>query len=404
MVNPYNKRYLMTAGPTPLPPAVSQVMAEPIPYHRSPAFIAVYARCLERLAIPFQTSNDVLAFAASGSGAMESAVANLVSPGAPAVVASCGKFGERWRELCDAYGAATIHHDAGWGSRVEPAALDAVLGENPGADLVFTTLSETSTGVVNDVAALTEVAHAHGAMIVVDAVSGLGAVPLHQDRWGVDAVVAGSQKALMCPPGLGFASVSEAALERAGRSAGTRYYFDWNRTAAGQRKDPPDSPFTPAVTTFMALDVALSLIEQEGLEQVFERHAILGRAARAGAAALDLELFGPADENANVVTAIRVPEGVDGALIPKLMRDRYGVTIAGGQDRVKGEIVRIAHCGYFGAFDIVTTIAALELALTDLGATVELGAGVAGVQRALHESGAAGLAPPDPAVAAGAPA
>src|SRR4051812_30256055 len=215
MANPYVKQYLMTAGPTPLPPAVSQVMAEPMLYHRAPAFIEVHARVLAGLRRVFQTSGEVLMFAASGTGAMESAVANLVRPGEPALVASCGKFGERWAELCDAFGAATVHHEAGWGNKVDPGDLDRALGESPGASVVFTTFSETSTGVVNDIRALTEVAHSHGALIAVDAVSGLGAVPLPQDEWGVDVVVAGSQKALMSPPGLGFASANAAALERA---------------------------------------------------------------------------------------------------------------------------------------------------------------------------------------------
>jgi aspartate aminotransferase-like enzyme len=391
--DPYIKEYLMTAGPTPVPPAVSQAMAEPILYHRAPAFIEVYARCLERLKKVFQTQNDVLVFAASGSGAMESAVANLVRPGEPALVASCGKFGERWAELCDAFGAQTIHFEAGWGNKVEPADLDRLLGENEGVEVVFTTMSETSTGVINDVKALTEVAHKHGALLAIDAVSAIGAVPVPQDEWDVDVVVSGSQKALMCPPGLGFAAVNERALERAASAPGRRYYFDWEKTAKGQRKDPPDSPFTPAVSIFMGLDVALGLIEKEGLDQVFARHALLGRAAREAARALDLELFGPEDEGANVVTAIKLPESIDGAKVPKLMRDRYGITIAGGQNQLKGKIARIAHCGYFGAFDIVTTVAAFEMTLRELGYELELGAGVAAAQRTFLEAGVPAAAP-----------
>jgi serine---pyruvate transaminase len=394
MPKPLVKQYLMTAGPTPLPPAVSQVMAGPMLYHRAPAFIEVYARCLERLRLVFQTENDVLCFAASGTGAMESAVANLVRPGEPALVASCGKFGERFAELCDAYGARTVHHEAGWGNRVEPAGLDRTLSDNPDVEVVFTTLSETSTGVVNDVRALADVAHEHGALIAVDAISGLGAVPLPQDEWGVDVVVAGSQKALMSPPGLGFASASEAAIRRAAESPAGRYYFDWQRTAEGQRKDPPDSPFTPAVGLLMALDVALGMIEAEGLEQVFARHALLGRASREAAKALDLELFGPEDEAANVVTAIKLPEGVDGAQVPKVMRDRHGITVAGGQGKLKGKIVRIAHCGYFGPFDVLIAIAGLEMTLRELGHEVELGAGVGAAQRAFL---AAGVRVPTPA-------
>ena len=380
----------MTAGPTPLPPAVSQVMAEPMTYHRAPAFVEVYARVLRRLRDVFQTANEVQVFTSSGTGALESAVANLVRPGEPALVASCGKFGERWFELCEAYGAETIHWETEWGRKVDPAGLEERLSANPGVKLVFTTFSETSTGVVNDIRELTEVAHRHGALIAVDAVSGLGAVPLRQDEWGVDVVVAGSQKALMAPPGLAFVSAGEAALARAAETPGRRYYFDWARTVSGQRKDPPDSPFTPAVGLVNALDVALGMIEAEGLDRVFERHALLGRATREAAKALDLELLGgAADDNANVVTAMVLPEQVDGGKVPKLMRDRFGVTIAGGQGKLKGRIARIAHCGYFGAFDIIVTISALEMTLRELGHEAAPGAGVAAAQRVFSDAGIA---------------
>jgi aspartate aminotransferase-like enzyme len=387
MASPYIKRYVMTAGPTPIPPEVSNAMAEPILYHRAPAFVEVYARTLQRLKMVFQTENEVLTFAASGSGAMESAVANLVKPGEPALVASAGKFGERWAELCDDFGAQTIHWESGWGNKIDPAELERKLAENEGVEVVFTTLSETSTGVVHDIQALTEVAHAAGALIVVDAVSGLGAVPIPQDEWGVDVVVSGSQKALMCPPGLAFASANEAALERAASIPGRRHYFDWQATLKGQRKDPPDSPFTPAVTLFVALDVALGMIEEEGLEQVFERHRLLGNATRAATKALELDLYGPEDENSNVVTAIQLPESVDGAKVPKTMRDKYGITIAGGQGKLKGKIARIAHCGYFGPFDMITTLSAFEMTLRELGHDLELGTGVGAAQAVFLEAG-----------------
>jgi serine---pyruvate transaminase len=392
MSNPYLKQYLMTAGPTPLPPAVSQAMAHPMLYHRAPAFVEVYTRALERLKSVFQTSNEVLVFAASGTGALESAVANLARPGEPVLVASCGKFGERWAELCDAYGARTVHWETEWGKKVDPAELDRVLDDTE-AEVVFTTFSETSTGVINEIRELTEVAHRHRALIAVDAVSGLGAVSLPQDEWGVDVVVGGSQKALMSPPGLAFVSANQVALGRAAAAPGRRFYFDWGRTLSGQLQDPPDSPFTPAVGLVQALEVALSLIEDEGLEHVFERHRLLGRATRSAAKALELDLLGPEDENANVVTAIKLPEGIDGAKVPKLMRDRFGVTIAGGQARLKGKIARIAHCGYFGAFDIVVTIAAFEMTLRELGHELELGTGVAAAQRVFLEAGVPLAAP-----------
>jgi serine---pyruvate transaminase len=386
----FGKHYILTAGPTPLPPSVSAVMAEPILYHRAPAFIEIYSRALARLPLVFQTANEVLCFAATGTGGMESAVANLVRPRDVAVVASCGKFGDRWAELCDAYGADTRRVDFEWGEKVDPAALDdalAALERPPRA--VFVTQSETSTGVVNDIRALNEVVAARGSVLCVDAVSGLGAVDLPQDEWGVDVVVSGSQKSLMCPPGLAFASVSERAMALAGERSEGRYYLDWHRATAGQKEDPPNSAFTPAVTLFRALDVALDLLLEEGLEGAFERHALLARAARAGVDALGLERFGPDDPNANVVTVARLPEDIDGARVPRLMRDSYGVTIAGGQGHLKGKIARIAHCGYYGAFDIVIALTALEMALRDLGHDAEAGSGAAAAQRVFAEAGTA---------------
>jgi aspartate aminotransferase-like enzyme len=387
----FTKQYILTAGPTPLPPTVSQVMAEPILYHRAPAFVEIYASVLQRLPRIFRTENEVLCFAATGTAAMESAVANLMVAGEPAVVASCGKFGERWAELCDAYGADTRHLEFEWGTKVDSERLDRALGElDRPARAVYVTQSETSTGVVNDIRALNEVARAHDSVLCVDAVSGLGAVELPQDEWGVDVVVAGSQKSLMCPPGLAFASVSDRAMALAAENPRGRYYLDWQRTAAGQTEEPPNSAFTPAVTLFRALDVALDLIFKEGLESVYARHALLARAARGGVDALGLERFGPGDEGANVVTVARLPDDIDGAKVPKLMRDAYGVTIAGGQGHLKGKIARIAHCGYYGAFDIVVALTALEMALRDLGHDAEPGAGAAGAQRVFAE---AGLAP-----------
>jgi serine---pyruvate transaminase len=381
--DPFIKQYLMTAGPTPVPPEVSQAMAAPMLYHRAPAFDALYERVLGRLPGVFRTENPVLAFASSGSGAMESAVANLVRPGTPALACAAGKFGERWIELCEAYGADLVRHEPGWGVRFDPAEIDRLLAAHPGVEVVFATLSETSTGVVHDIQALAEVVRRHGALLVVDAVSGLGAARLEQDAWGVDVVVAGSQKALMTPPGLAFASVSERALERAGTGGG-RYYFDWSRTARSQAKGA--SPFTPAVSLFLGLDVALGMIEAEGLEAVWARHDVLARATRAGAHALGLELFGDPDERATVVTAIELPEDIDGAKLPGALR-RLGITANGGQEHLKGRILRIAHCGYFGAFDIITSLSGLEMALHQLGHDVEHGAGVGAAQRAFLEAG-----------------
>jgi aspartate aminotransferase-like enzyme len=385
--NPYVKQYLMTAGPTPVPPAVSQAMAAPMLYHRAPAFVEVYERVLAKLPAVFQTSNDVLTFASSGSGAMDSAAANLIRPGTKVLAAAAGKFGERWLELANAYGAELTAYEPGWGERLDPAEFDRLLTENEGIEVVFATLSETSTGIVNDIQAIAEVVNRHGAILVVDAVSGLGAAELKQDEWGVDVVVAGSQKALMIPPGLGFASVSQKALDFVERDSAHppgRYYFDWVKTAKSQRKN--NSPFTPAVPLFQALDVALDLIAEEGLDNVFARHALLARATRAGAGALGLELFGDPDERSTVVTAIELPGDIDGGKVPGALR-KLGITANGGQDHLKGKILRIAHCGYFGAFDILTSLSGLEMALAQLGHEVEFGAGVGAAQRVFVEAG-----------------
>ena len=387
--NPFVKQYLMTAGPTPVPPAVSQAMAAPMLYHRAPAFVEVYERVLGKLPGVFQASGDVLTFAASGSGAMDSAAANLVRTGQPVMACAAGKFGERWIELCEAYGAATVRYEPGWGERLDPAEIDRLLSEHDGIEVVFATLSETSTGVVHDVAAIAEVTSRHGAILAVDAVSGLGAAELRQDAWGIDVVVAGSQKALMCPPGLGFASVSQRALDYAQETTTGRYFFDWGRTASSQRKG--DSPFTPAVPLILGLDVALDMIEREGLEDVFARHALLARATRAGAAALGLELFGDPDERSTVVTAVELPDTIDGGKVPGALR-KLGITANGGQNQLKGRILRIAHCGYFGAFDILTSLSGLEMVLHQLGHEVEHGAGVGAAQRVFLEAGVPAVA------------
>jgi aspartate aminotransferase-like enzyme len=382
--NPFNKQYLMTAGPTPVPPAVSQAMAAPMLYHRAPAFDALYERVLARLPQVFRTENPVLAFAASGSGAMESAVANLVGPGTKALAVATGKFGERWIQLCEAYGADLVRHEPGWGVRLDPADIDRLLSENAGVEVVFATLSETSTGIVHDVQAIAEAVRAHDAILVIDAVSGLGAAELRQDDWGVDVVVAGSQKALMCPPGLAFASVSERALEYAKAHPGGRYFFDWGKTAKSQAGGA--SPFTPPVSLFFGLDVALQMIEDEGLEAVWARHDLLARATRAGAAGLGLELYGDPDERSTVVTAIELPGDIDGGKVPGALR-KLGITANGGQDHLKGRILRIAHCGYFGAFDILTSLSGLEMVLAQLGHEVDFGAGVGAAQRVFLDAG-----------------
>ncbi len=364
----------MTPGPTPVPPEVLAALAEPVVHHRGRDFRETYERCLARLREVYRTEHDVLLFTSSGTGAFESAVANLTSPGDRALVVSSGSFGERWAAMTKAFGVDLVHVRLDWGETPEPEDLRSALEVAGDVRVVYLVHSETSTGVVADVQALAAVAKDAGALVVVDAVSSLGAVPVETDAWGIDVVVSGSQKALMCPPGLAFASVSPAALEAAARSASPRFVYDWERTRVAQTK--LDAPFTPAVSLVRALDVALGMLLDEGLEAAFVRHARLGRACREGAKAIGLELFSPDEDRSAVVTAIRSPDGVDATRVVAELRERFGITIATGQGELKGKIFRIGHIGWFDVFDITTALAALELTLGDAGAEIERGVAV----------------------------
>ena len=368
------KRYLLTPGPTPVPPEVLAELAKPVIHHRERDFREIYERCLARLQDVYRTRDDVLMFTTSGTGAFESAVANLTSAGDRQLVLSAGNFGERWAGMARVFGADLIHARLEWGETPEPEDLRSALADAGDVKVVYLTHSETSTGVVCDVQALAAVAKEAGALVVVDAVSSLGAVPLESDLWDLDVVVSGSQKALMCPPGLAFASVSAAALAASATATAPRYVMDWERTRKGQAK--LDAPFTPAVSIVRALDVALGLLLDEGLEAAFDRHARLGRACREGAKAMGLELFSPDEERSAVVTAIRAPDGVDSTAVVKGLRDRFGMTIANGQGDLKGKIFRIGHIGWFDIFDITSALAAVELVLTDAGAEIERGVAV----------------------------
>jgi len=363
------KRYLFTPGPTPVPPAVLAAMAEPIVHHRGPDFRLVYERALSRLQEVFRTRSQVLLFAASGTGAMDSAVANLTLPGQRVAVVTAGAFGERWVAICEQYGLDVQRIAYEWGEAPSPDEVGAAVSES-GARLVFCTHSETSTGVVADVQGLK--AAVGDAVLVVDAISSLGAVPLETDVWGIDVVLSGSQKALMCPPGLAMASVADRLWDALPPARG--FYFDWRRTRKAQ--EAFDAAFTPAVSLIRGLDVALGMLLGAGLEAAFERHTRLGRAARAGIKAMGLELFSPDDDSSAVVTVARVPDGVDGTELLRHLRDRHGVTLAPGQGGLKGKIFRIGHIGWFDVFDIAAALAAVELSLTELGADIERGVAV----------------------------
>jgi len=367
------KRYLMTPGPTPAPPEVLAAISQPVIHHRGPDYKKLYAECLARLREVFRTAQEVLLFGASGTGAMESAVANLCSPGDLVLVVSAGYFGERFAKLARAYGAEVDHLRYAWGEIPSPEDVAARLNERS-ASAVFLTHSETSTGVVLDLQPLAAAAREAGALSVVDAISSLGAVPLETDAWGIDVVAAGAQKALMTPPGLAMASASEAAWEKSATASSPRFYFDWEITRKGQSN--LDAPVTPPVSLVAGLNVALGLILDQGLDAAFDRHTRLGRACREGVKAMGLELFSPDDDSSAVVTAVRAPERIDSDELVLLLRDRHGVTLAPGQGELKGRIFRIGHIGYYDVFDITTALAAVELALVELGAEVERGVAV----------------------------
>ena len=378
------KRFLITPGPTPVPPEVLLAGAEPIVHHRAPRFVEIFNETIEGLKYVYQTSNNIIVFAASGTGAMEAAVVNVVNPGDTVIVASVGNFGERWVKLAGKWGAEVVALDFEWGTKADPAAIAKALADHPEAKAVYVQFSETSTGVVNDIKAIGEIVAKTPAILVVDAISGLGATDLPTDEWRVDVCVAGSQKALMIPPGLAMVAVSEKAWKVVEACTTPRFYFDW--VSARAKAKEGQTAFTPAVSLFVMLNKAIEMIRDEGLANVFERHAVLSRGCKEGVKALGLELFGPDDPQANSVTAVKVPAGVDGGKIGKLARDRYGVWLAGGQGRLKGQIFRFGHCGYFGASDIVVGLSVVEMVLAELGYDVKWGASVGAAEQVFLNS------------------
>lgn len=372
------KNYLMTPGPTPLPPQITEALSRPIIHHRTPQFQTILKQAEEGLRYLFNTENEVFILASSGTGAMEAAVANLLSPGDTAITVEGGKFGQRWTEICQAYGVNCEVIKVQWGMAVEPNEIKSrIRDQGTGIKAVFTTLCETSTGAVNDIQEIGEVVRNSPAVLVVDAISSMGAIPLLTDAWSCDVVVSGSQKGLMLPPGLGFISVSPKAWNSVAKSKCPKYYFDLK--SAKKSLDKSDTPFTSAISLVVALNEALKMIKQEGLENVFLRHKRMAKAVRQAAKALRLELFAPT-ACSDAITSIRMPSGIDGQKLVKTMRDSYGVTIAGGQADLKGKIIRIAHLGYMEEFDIIIAIACLEKVLFQMQYKFQLGTGVKAVQ------------------------
>ncbi|MBI5167792.1 MAG: alanine--glyoxylate aminotransferase family protein [candidate division NC10 bacterium] len=373
------KTYLLAPGPTPVPSEALLAMSRPILHHRAPEYEKIFSQVREGLKYVFQTQTEVLIFASSGTGGMEGAVVNTLSPGDKALVVRGGKFGERWGEICQAYGVNFEAIDVEWGKPVDPALIAEALKRDGAIKAVFVTHSETSTGVLNDLEAIAEIVRNTPAILVVDAITSLGVVPVPVDEWGLDVVVAGSQKALMLPPGLAFCSVSEKAWRMVETSRLPKYYFNFKEEKKNIEKN--QSAFTPAVSLLLGLKETLDLIKAEGLENIFARHDRLARATRAGVTALGLELF--TESPSPAVTAVKAPTGIDGGTIVKTLRTKHGITIAGGQSHLKGKIFRIAHLGYADTYDVVIAMAALELTLSELGYPVKLGSGVRAAEEIL---------------------
>lgn len=378
------KTYLLAPGPTPVPETVSLAMAAPMVHHRTPQFSKIFGEAAEDAKYLFQTQNDVLILAATGTGGMEGCITNLFSPGDKLLVVNAGKFGERWGKLCEAYGMTPVWLNVEWGQAVDPKEVQAVLDQEPDIRGVLVQASETSTAVAHPIEALSKITRQRdNLLLVVDGITGVGVFPLPMDEWGIDAMVTGSQKALQLPPGLTLVALSDKAWKFADQSTCPHFYFDYKK----ERKNLQNktSAYTPAVSLVIGLQAVLKGVKEEGLENVHQRHNRLARATRAGAQALGLGLIAP-QAPADSLTGVFVPEGIDGAKLVKSLRDDFGVTLAGGQDQWKGKIIRIAHLGYVDTFDIVVAMAALEMALKKFGHPVELGKGVAAAQEILMEA------------------
>lgn len=375
------KNNLLTPGPTPLPPYVLEALAKPIIHHRTPQFQNILKEVEENLKYIFQTNNDVYILASSGTGAMEAAVVNTINAGDKVIVIEGGKFGERWTELASMVHAQVDVVGVEWGKAVDPKIIKKKLDMDNRIKAVFATQCETSTAVANDIKALGEVVKETSAILVVDAISSLGSIDLKTDAWSVDMVVSGSQKGLMLPPGLGFISVSKKAQQLIEACKTPRYYFDLRLAKKALQKT--DTPFTPAIGLIIALNEVLKDMHREGLEAVFSRNRKLAAATRAAVKALGLSLYVPIAYS-DAVTAVNVPAGIDGEKLVKVMRDEYGVTMAGGQEQLKGKVFRIAHMGYIRENNLLEGIKTLEEVLSKMGYQFTQGAGVAAFQKALH--------------------
>ena len=376
------KQYLLSPGPTPIPNEVMTAMSETIIHHRTPEFSKILNEVRDGLKSLFGTKSDILILASSGTGAMEGAIANLFSPGEKVLVVNGGKFGERWLLLAQAFGLNPVEIKVEWGKAVRVETIERHIKDHPDTQGVLIQHSETSTTTLHPVREIARLTR-NGPLLVVDGVTSVGALPVPMDEWGIDVLVTGSQKALMLPPGLGFIALNDRAWARVDKSRSPRFYFDLKLEQKNQQKG--STAFTPAVSLVFGLRAALRLMQQEGLDRVYARHERMARATRTAATTLGLKLLAP-ENPSPAATGIVMPESVDADQLLEYLRARMGITIAEGQDHLRGKIIRIAHIGYMGAFDVIVAVSGLEMALKKFGYPVPLGKGVAAAQEVLMEA------------------
>ena len=374
------KQLLLAPGPTPVPSRVRLAMAQPMFHHRTPQFSALFGEVRTQLQELFQTEQDVLVLAASGTGAMEASVNNCFAPGDEVIFVNGGKFGERWGKLATTFGLKPIEIRVEWGRAVRPDQIEQALAEHPNVKGVLLQASETSTAAVHPIDQIAAVTRKTNALLVVDGITAVGVYSIPMDKWGIDVLITGSQKALMLPPGLALVALSARAWERVEQTKQPRFYFDLPRERSNQAKNT--TAWTPAISLVIGLKEALMMMQEEGYANVYARHERLAKATRSAGAALGMRLVAP-DNPSPAVTGLYTPEGIDGGKLFSYLRDKMQVVFAGGQDQLKGKIIRIAHLGYIGTFDTITAVASLEMALKHFGHPVELGRGVGAAQAEL---------------------
>lgn len=375
------KKFLCAPGPTAVPSEVLIEMSKPLMHHRTPQFSTIVAENVQLLKEVFQTKNTVITLTSSGTGAMEASITNFLSKGDKMIVLSAGKFGERFAEIGKTYGLTIVDVKNDYGKDLKAADVEKALKENPDTKAVYTEYSETSTGVAFDIKSIAAVVRKTDALLAVDGITAIGAMEFKMDEWGVDIAIAGAQKSFMIPPGLAFISFSEKAEKMMKSSNLPKFYFDLAKEKKNLEKQT--TTWTPAITLFIGLNVALKMMKQEGLDNIVKRHYLVAEALRTAVKSIGLSLFAdvPNVRPSDAITSIKVPTGIDGGKLPGLMRDRYGVTIAGGQGTMKGNIFRLGHLGYVDKSDIIIELQALELALKELGYQFESGKSVATAQK-----------------------